>query len=570
MGKQASYRGNPADRVRFLQQRLMVVMVVFALGYTAILVRIGNVAVSHHKVDNRYTDGTEKELSLYQRANIVDRNGTLLAVNLTTASLYADPKALLDPQEAVDKLKKIFPEINAKKLRTQLASEKRFVWIKRNLTPSEQHAVNRLGIPGVYFQKGESRVYPHGNLMAHVLGFTGIDGHGLSGVEKTFDDFLSGKGQHTSEEAMEPLRLSIDVRVQDVLHQALLKSKEQFKAIGASGIILDADTSQIVAMVSLPDFDPHNPSEATDLERFNRNTLGVYEMGSTFKAFNTAVGFDTGKITMNSSYDVSRPIRIARFTIKDSHAVHGYMTVPEIFIHSSNIGSVHIAQDVGQEAQRAFIQKLGLLKKLSIELPEKSLPLYPDNWSKISSMTISYGHGIAVTPAHVVQAVGSLVNGGTFYPATLLADPNMVHAEPRRVVTKDTSDKMRKLMRFAVVYGTGSKANANGYLVGGKTGTADKPTHGNYGNKQSVISSFIGSFPMHQPKYVILVMVDEPKRSKEFPFVTAGVVAAPIVGQVVEQIAPILGIPPVDSADEDIKREFWYKDDPKKEQVAVR
>lgn len=569
MGKHPSFLSSPTpEKIRYVRQRLVVVVMVFALAYIVLLVRIANVAIFHHKVETR-TSAAEG-VPLYKRANIVDRNGTLLAVNLTTASLYADPKALLDPEEAVEKLRKVFPEINPEKLKAQLVSEKRFVWIKRNLTPLEQHAVNRLGIPGVYFQRAESRVYPHGNLLAHVLGFTGIDGHGLSGIEKTFDDMLSGKGQQTSEEIMEPLRLSIDVRVQDVLHQALSEAKEQFKAIAAGGIILDVHTGEVVGMVSLPDFDPHNPADAKDDERFNRMTLGVYEMGSTFKAFNMALGFETGKITMSSSYDVSHPIHIARFLIKDFHPVNGYMTVPEIFIHSSNIGSVHIVEEIGQEAQRNFIDKLGLLRGLSIELPEKALPLYPDKWSRISSMTISYGHGIAVTPAHVVQAVASLVNGGNLYPATLLAGRDAVGVEVPQVLKKETSDKLRKLMRLAVVYGTGNKANASGYLVGGKTGTADKPTKGSYGNKQSVISSFIGSFPMHQPKYVILVMVDEPKRSKEFPFVTGGVVAAPIVGKVVEQIAPILGIPPVDDSDEDIKREFWYQNEPTKSEVAVR
>jgi cell division protein FtsI (penicillin-binding protein 3) len=567
MNTQGPMREKTSHIRRNLRQRLVLVMVVFMVGYAAVVIRIASVALAHHKLDLQEGSAAE-ETSPYRRASIIDRNGTLLAVNLTTASLYADPKALLDPQEAVDKLKEVFPEIDPVKLKANLLSEKRFVWIKRNLTPSEQHDVNALGIPGLYFQRGESRVYPHGNLLSHVLGFTGIDGRGLSGIEKEFDDQLRGKGQEITEEFIQPLKLSIDVRVQDVMHQALLDSMHKFKAIGAGGIILDVQTGEVVAMVSLPDFDPHNPAEATDMQRFNRMTLGVYEMGSTFKAFNMAVGFDNGKITMNSAYDVSHPIQISRFFIKDFHPVNGFMTVPEIFIHSSNIGSVHIALDVGQEPQRAFLNRLGLLRKLDIELPEKTMPLYPDKWSKISSMTISYGHGIAVTPMHVVQALAAVVNGGKLYPATLRSDRNMSGFEADQVMKKETSDNLRKLMRFVVAHGTGSKANVDGYLVGGKTGTADKPIRGNYGDKTAVISSFIGSFPMHQPKYVIFVMVDEPKRSKEFPFVTGGVVAAPIVGQVVEQIAPILGISPVDSSNEEIKREFWYKNEPDKADIA--
>ncbi len=547
-----------------LQQRLTVIMALLTVGFVIILFRLLNVALSHQSVTK--ADSEESQvINSYSRKSIVDANGTLLAVNLTTASLYADPKMLLDIDEVIKSLKAIFPSLDKEKLKLALTSSKRFVWIKRNLTPLEQEKVNQAGIPGLYFKDDESRIYPHGNLVSHILGFTNVDWHGIAGVEKYFDDFLINKDNLVGKDK-DQLNLSIDVRVQDVLYQALLAAKEKYKAEAAGGIVMDVNSGQIVAMVSLPDFDPHNPGKASDSSKFNRMTLGVYEMGSTFKALNMALAFDANKINMDNTYDVSEPIRIAKFKIKDYHPFKGRLSVPEIFIESSNIGSVHIVEEVGEKGQKEFLEKMGMLKATEIELPEKSRTLYPKEWSKISMMTISYGHGIAVTPVHVVQAVAALVNGGKFYPATLLKTDMRRY---KQVVRKETSDKLRKLMRYVVAYGTGKNANVEGYLVGGKTGSADKPTNGGYGNKNSIISSFVGAFPMNDPKYVVFAMVDDPKRSKADPFVTGGVVAAPIVGSVIEQIAPILEVSPVDPNDDKIRREFWYDNEAGKKHASL-
>ncbi len=546
---------------RHIQQRLLLVITLFVIAYFIIIVRLIDVALSHQEVESSY-DFNNNFPQRYMRASIVDANGTILAVNLTTASLYADPKTLIDINDALHKLKTVFKDIDTKKLKEELNTDKRFVWIRRNLTPVEQDQVNALGIPGFYFKKDETRVYPQGNLLSHILGFTNIDWQGISGVEKQFDKILNNN-RPLKPESEDQLKLAIDVRVQDILYRELMKGKQLFKAIAAGGIILDAHTGKVIAMVSLPDFDPHNPGIASDDSKFNRMTLGVYEMGSTFKTINMAMAFESGKVTMKDSYDVSHPLHIAKFNIKDYHPHNGKMSVPQIFINSSNIGSALIALDVGGDYQRAFLDKLKMFKPTNIEVPEKSRTLYPRQWSKISSMTISYGHGIAVTPIHVVQAIASLINGGKWHDATLLAE-NANNKKTIQIVRKQTSDNIRKLMRYVVEYGTGTKANVEGYLVGGKTGSADKATHGGYGDKKAIISSFVGAFPMNDPKYVVYAMVDEPKRSKEMPFVTGGMVAAPVVARIIEQIAPILGVMPVDPDDEKIRKEFWYDNEAEK------
>jgi len=541
---------------RVLFQRLYVVMTCFALGFLILAGRLADISILIARPGSEEAEGTKSkgtgEASLVRRAEIVDRNGVLLAVNLPTASLYVNPSMILDPAEDAKKIAALFPNLNAKTLKAELSSSKSFVWIKRNLTPTEQQLANNLGIPGLVFEQEERRVYPQGNLFSHTLGYVDIDGNGIAGVEKTFDDYLKIQA-HTNGE---PLRLSLDVRAQDVLHDSLAQGMERFKAKAASGIIMDVNTAQVIAMVSLPDFDPHYPGEASADAKFNRLTLGVYEMGSTFKTFNMALGLQSGKATMESKYDVTDPIRAGRFRIKDYHSHKGFFSFPEVYIHSSNIGSVKIAMDAGEGVQQQFLKSMGVLDPLTIELPETTRPLFPAKWSKVSSMTISYGHGIAVTPVHVVTGTSALLNGGTFHPATVLLNPEPV--EGKRVVEKKVSDNIRKLMRYAVKYGTGGKADVPHYLVGGKTGSADKPSSGHY-NERALISSFIGAFPMQQPKYVVFVMLDEPKgNASTGGFATGGAVAAPVAADVISRIGPLLGVKPVDENDYEIKREFWY------------
>jgi len=473
------------------------------------------------------------------RADIVDRNGVVLATSLTTASLYANPSQVQDPDGTAELLNSVLPDLNIASTAAKLDSNRGFVWLKRNLTPRQQQAVNRLGLPGIYFQAETKRVYPQGNLTAHLIGFSDVDSRGLAGVEKSFDDLLQGGDR--------PLQLSIDVRVQHILHEELSRAIADFSGIGGAGIIMDLKTGEVLALVSLPDFDPARPGDATDDTRFDRATLGLYEMGSTFKVFNTAIALDSGSATLMDGFDASKPIRIAGYTISDFHGKYRFLSIPEIFTYSSNIGSAKMADAFGPEMQQAYLKRFGLLDKSPVELPEVGDPLYPaqKNWKRINTMTIAYGHGISVSAMQLITAVGAIANHGILREPTLLKrEPGEV-PEGTRIVTEQTSQQLRQLMRLVVQVGTGKKANAPGYLVGGKTGTADKQLGRGYATNAR-LASFVAAFPMNDPRFAIVAMVDEPKpNAHSYGYATAGWVTAPVVGAVVERIAPLYGLKPV-------------------------
>lgn len=528
--------GNLKQALETGRNRLLVTGVMFMIAFIAIGVRLVDLTAFGPGADPRVSNIIPSSEVAAGRANIVDRNGFILASSLPIASLYADPHDILDPEEAANKLATVFPEINPAELLLKLKSKSRFVWISRNLTPKQQYAVNRLGIPGIAFQRGEQRVYPHGRQAAHILGLTDVDGKGIAGVEKYFASTLN-KGE-------EPLQLSIDIRIQTILHQELSAAVTEYKAIGAAGVVLDVDTGEIIALVSLPDFDPNIPESMRGTVGFNRATKGVYEMGSTFKLFNTAIALDTGTVSLQDGYDASEPIRISRFTINDDHAKNRWLSVPEILVYSSNIGSAKMALDVGAKAQKFYLDQLGLLHQSAIELPEVGQPLYPTRWGDISTMTISYGHGVSVTPLQLADAVASLVNGGKRMSVTLLKHRGSTPPAGTRVISEQTSKYMRQLMRLVVTKGTGKNANAPGFLVGGKTGTAEKAGVGGYQHK-ALISSFVGAFPIDKPRFVVLAMLDEPKGNKKtFNFATGGWVAAPVVNRMVTRLASLLGMLP--------------------------
>jgi cell division protein FtsI (penicillin-binding protein 3) len=341
------------------------------------------------------------------------------------------------------------------------------------------------------------------------------------------------------------LQLSIDVRVQTILRNELAHSMGDFHAIGATGMVMDVQTGELVAMVSLPDFNPNYLASATPDAMFNRATLGVYEMGSTFKLFNTAAALDDGVATLSSSYDATHPLEVAGYKIHDDHPENRWLTVPEILIYSSNIGSARIGLEIGTERQREFLGRMGLLHSASLELPELGTPLIPNPWRDISTMTIAFGHGMAVTPLHMMTGVSALVNGGVYHSATLLRRDEAETVPGQRVIKLQTSQAIRQLMRMVVTEGTGGTAEVAGYEVGGKTGTAEKSGAGGYHHK-ALLSSFIAAFPISNPRYLVLAMVDEPQGNKEsFGFATAHWTAAPVVGRVIAQIGPLLGISPV-------------------------
>jgi len=524
------------------RNRLMVAGALFTAAFAVIGVRVVDVSVFSDTAEPRYSRNIAKDEKHTGRADIVDRNGVLMATSLRTASLYANPRLVLDPEQAALQLATALPDIDVKDIENKLRSNRGFVWLKRHLTPRQQYAVNRLGIPALNFQREERRMYPMGSLAAHALGFTDIDNRGLAGVERYFDKELRTR--------QENMALSIDVRVQHVMEHELGVAMKKFSAIGAAGLVMDVNTGEVVAMSSLPSFDPNQPGDIDQDLRFNRTTLGVYEMGSTFKIFTTAMALDAGTVSLEGGYDATNPIRIARFTIRDFHAKKRWLSVPEIFMYSSNIGTVKMALDVGIPGHRNFLTSIGMMKPVAIELSETGAPLTPDRWREINSMTISFGHGLAVSPLHLVAGVSAMVNGGIYRTPTLIRREPTEVSVGKRVIAADTSAKMRRLMRLVVENGTGRNAAAPGYLVGGKTGTAEKVSGHGY-KKKALISSFVAAFPMHKPRYVVLVMLDEAKGIKEtFGYATGGWVAAPAVGAIVQRIAPVLGLRPIkDSAE---------------------
>ncbi len=528
--------GTTKQSLEIGRTRLLAAGLVLTVAFLVVGLRLVGVSLLTEGLEPR--TAAMPRVTAYEslRADIVDRNGVVLATTLPAASLYGNPRQIIDPGAAARRLAEVLPGIPERETATKLSSDRSFAWIRRKLTPRQQHEVNGLGIPGLYFQQEPDRVYPHGMLAAHVVGFAGMDNRGLAGIEQAFEQRLRGSAQ--------PLELSLDLRVQHILSEELAVAMAEFEAVGATGLVLDAETGEVSAMVSLPSYEPSNPGGADSEALFNRASLGVYEMGSVFKIFTTAMALDRGAVGLRDGFDVSRPIRVARFTITDFKPKNRWLSIPEIFIYSSNIGSVRMAMEAGTTAQQAFLEGLGLTRMPEFELPEVGQPMLPAPWREINTMTISYGHGLAVSPLQLVSAVAAVVNGGDLVPATLLKRRRSERVVVRRVLSPETSRDMRWLMRLAVQNGTGRLADAPGYLVGGKTGTADKLNGRRYA-KGARIASFVGAFPMDRPRYVVFAMLDEPKGTKAtHGYATGGWVAAPVVRRVIERMGPLLGIRP--------------------------
>lgn len=539
--------------------RLLLVVSVFLLGYLAIGLRLVDLTLLRTKPEAApVAAASGKPL----RAAIFDRNGDLLAASLSMASVYADATLIRDPKDTAKALAEILADQKQADLQKKLSSGKKFIWLARNITPRQEYAINALGNPGLGFKKQDRRIYPAGRLAAHIIGYTDVDGNGLAGIEKSYDKSLAA-----GEDA---LKLSIDMRLQHLLHRELSQAVKNFSAKAGVGLVTDVDTGEILALVSLPDFDPYRPGEASDAARFNRASLGVFEMGSTFKLFSTAAALDSGKIGFNSWYDAAEPIKYGRFTISDYHPEKRMLSVPEIFIYSSNIGTARMAQAVGTDVLKNFYEKMGFFSAAPIELPERGTPLYPKPWRDINTLTASFGHGIAVSPLHLMRAAGAIVNGGRMLKSTLLYQEHPPAAPADPVVKAETVKKILKLMELVVADGTGSKAYVEGYNVGGKTGTAEKPGRGGY-NQSAVLSSFLGVFPVEHPRYAVLAILDEPQATKEtHGFATGGWTAAPVVSRVIAQMAPLYQIPPAFDTSRDIVHEMapYLNDDKKGKQFA--
>ena len=478
--------------------------------------------------------------STVHRPDIFDRSGRLLATDIKGATLYADPQRVIDVDELAEQIGSVLPDVNARDLRSRLKAGGRFVRIKRELTPKQQAEIHELGIPGLAFIDEYRRVYPMGATASHVVGLVDVDNKGLAGIEKFIDD--NPQLTMAGDEAM---TLSLDLGVQHVLREELGRAIATYRAKAAAGIVIDVHSGEVVALVSLPDYDPNRREQALDKDRLNRIGFGVYEMGSVFKVFTVAGVLDSGLASLRSSYDASSPIHYASFTIDDFHGKRRRLSVPEVFIYSSNIGAAKMALDMGVDRHRSFLKKLGLLSRVSTELGDSAAPIVPAHWQKLNTMTIAFGHGLSVTPLQLAAASLPLVNGGIAVPPTFLPrsrEEGMVGGP--RVLKRDTSTAMLKLMRLNVLKGTAKRAEAEGYRVGGKTGTAEKVVGGRY-STSALLTSFLAAFPSDAPEYSVLVMLDEPQRVAESNnHATAGVNAAPTAGKIIERIAPILGVAP--------------------------
>jgi cell division protein FtsI (penicillin-binding protein 3) len=491
---------------------------------------------------------TTSEISA-ARPDIVDRNGEVLATDIKMVSVFAEPRNIVDKDEAVELLTAVLPDLDARELRERLGTRKGFVWVKREITPKQQAEVHRLGIPGVGFLPENKRVYPNAQAAAHVLGFANVDNVGIAGIEKYIDgqglQDLNGAGFNISAADLEPVELSVDLRVQHIMRDELVGAMEKYKAKAAAGAVLDVTTGEIVSLVSLPDYDPNNPVDALEKDRINRINVGVYEMGSTFKAITTAMALDSGKFTINSTLDARSGLRYGKFTIGDYHGTHRILTVPEVFIHSSNIGTARMALGIGVEGHKAFLRKMGQLDRLKTELPENAEPIVPPRWGELNTVTIAFGHGVAVAPLQAVAAVGALVNGGIMIPPTFLKRSEAdAKALGTRVIKPETSEAMRYVMRLNAEKGSATKAAVAGFYVGGKTGTAEKVIGGRY-SKNRLLTTFMAIAPSDKPKYVFLTILDEPQGLPEtHGFATSGWNASPVTGNIIERSAPLLGIPP--------------------------
>lgn len=481
------------------------------------------------------------------RPDLTDRNGEVLATDIRTVSLFAEPHRIVDVDEAVEKLRTVLPDLDSRGTYQKLRSNSRFQWLRRQLTPKQQSQILALGIPGIGFRPEKRRFYPGGPTASHIVGHVNIDNRGVAGMERYVDSQgladLAELGM-TTNQAMEPVKLSIDLRVQAIVRDVLMEWIKKTSALGAGAVVLDVDTGEVIAMASAPDYDPNKPAEGAKEGWLNRMSNGTFEMGSTFKSFTVAMGLNAGMINLNSSLDATKPIRIGGFTIKDFHGKNRVLTVPEVFRYSSNIGTGKIADMVGIDAHKQFLTELGLLSKMQTELPEVAQPSQPRTWKKINSITISFGHGVSTTPLQTAVAGAALVNGGkliqpTFLPRTK-EEADLV---AKQVLTPRSSADMRYLFQYNGEVGSGRNAQVAGFNVGGKTGTADKVVNGRYASDKN-FNAFLGAFPMDKPRYVVLTFIDEPRTDKGNGAALAGHTAAPMVSEIVSRSAAMLGVKP--------------------------
>ena len=549
-GKDGAFIGTSLSRRKQARRRIGILLAGFAVLYLV----LGGRLLQYGLAEPTITASLPADLSgIASRPDILDRNGLLLATDLNMVSLYAEPRRIIDPDEAVEKLATVLRDLDWSDTHRRLNSGSAFQWLRRHLTPREQSAIMALGIPGLGFRPEKRRFYPGGATAAHIIGHVNIDNQGLAGMERYIDQQgltdLRAAGL-TGGMALEPVRLSIDLRVQNIVREVVATAMRDYKAEAAGAVVIDVATGEILAMASVPDYDPNEPSRllpdgSIDKEYekgwFNRMSNATFEMGSTFKSFTLAMGLDEGKITLDTVIDASRPIRMGGFTIRDFRGKNRALTIPEIFQYSSNIGTAAVADRVGIEGHQAFLTKLGLLTKMETEMPGVATPTQPKTWKKINSVTISFGHGVATTPLQTAAAAAALLNGGNLIPPTFLPR-SREEADSRAVpvLTSGTSADMRYLFAWNGLNGSGRAAQVPGFRVGGKTGTADKVINGRYA-KDMNFNAFLAGFPMEKPQYIVLSIVDAPLTGEKGGR-QAAYTAAPVVREIIRRAGAMLGV----------------------------
>jgi cell division protein FtsI (penicillin-binding protein 3) len=517
-------------------QRLMLVLLMLMIGIAVICSRLVWIGLSANTAAPTINSG-----GIIGRGDIVDRNGQVLARTIEAWSVGVHPDKLLSsPDELAVQLARLMPERTEEQYRAILKSGEKFTYLRRRALPELVAQVNALGEPAMAFAREPERLYPQITLAAHAIGFTDFDGHGVMGMERVMESNLSDPEKRSL-----PVTLSIDMRVQAAMESELASAMTDLQAHGATGLVLDVQTGELIAMVSLPVFNPNKSGEADPETLRNNVTQSVYELGSTFKPLTMANAIESGVVSnLARRYDATAPISVGPFMIKDDHPQHRWLNVPEALVHSSNIVTARVADELGRERSEAFFRKLGFGDPVQVELKERGRTLWPTSWGRATTMTVAYGHGMAVTPLHLASAYAAIVNGGVWRPATLLKVPAGRAVKGRRVISPNTSLLMRKMLRLVVLDGTGKNAGAAGFRVGGKTGTAEKPGVGGY-SKTVNVSTFAGVFPMDAPRYVVIAMLDASKGSaRSQGQTTAAWTAAPVVSKVIARTGPMLGVYP--------------------------
>ncbi|OPB29904.1 penicillin-binding protein 2 [Bartonella sp. WD12.1] len=533
----------PIYRSCFNRSRLIFSLLCFLILYSIMAKCLISYGLQGGQIEEAKGPGA---LRLAARPDIIDRNGRLLATDIETYSLFAEPRRIIDIDETIELISTVLPQLNWQETYKRLKRKSRFSWVQRGLTPTQKAQIMALGIPGIGFRTEVRRFYPGGPIASHILGMVNVDNQGIAGIEKYIDDtglsVLRDAGLAT-EALLKPVQLSIDIRVQAIVRDELVKGMERYKALAAGAVILNIHTGEVVAMVSVPDFDPGNPVDALKGDRLNRMTAGTFEMGSIIKSFTTAMALDSEVFHLNSIIDASKPIQVShsRF-IRDFHGKNRFLTLWEVFVYSSNIGSAREALEIGIDGHRDFFKRLGLLDRMTTELPEVASPVLPRRWRDIDSMTISFGHGMATTPLQTAVGTAALMNGGWLIEPTFLKRTEaQVLQHAKQVLHPRTSQDMRYLYQLNSVIGSGRNAKVEGYRIGGKTGTAEKVENGKY-SKRKNFNSFLAAFPMDNPSYVVLTIVDEPQPEEGKHSAVAAMNAAPMLANIIRRSASFLGV----------------------------